>query len=51
MAAGLIQTPLKFTDLLTAMDAEEQNRLIEERQASADVELSFPVSGPASIAM
>jgi hypothetical protein len=31
--AGLIQTPPKFTDLLTAMDAEEQNRLVEKRQA------------------
>jgi hypothetical protein len=33
MAAGLVQTPVKFTDLLTAMDAEEQNRLVEKRQA------------------
>jgi IS1 family transposase len=33
MAAGLIQTPVKFTDLLTAMDADEQNRLVEKRQA------------------
>ena len=27
MAAGLIQTPLKFTDLLTAMDADEENQI------------------------
>ena len=33
MGAGLIQTPLKFTDLLTAMDADEQSRLVEKRQA------------------
>ena len=33
MAAGLIQTPLKFTDLLTAIDADEQHRLVEKRQA------------------
>jgi hypothetical protein len=33
MAAGLIQTPLKFTDLLTAMDADEQNKIAEKRQA------------------
>jgi IS1 family transposase len=33
MAAGLVQSPLKFTDLLTAMDSEEQNRLDEKRQA------------------
>ena len=33
MAAGLVQTPVKFTDLLTAMDADEQNRLVEKRQA------------------
>jgi len=33
MAAGLVPTPMKFTDLLTAMDAEEQNRLDEKRQA------------------
>ena len=26
MAAGLVQTPLKFTDLLTAMDTDEQNQ-------------------------
>ena len=33
MAAGLSQVPVKFTDLLTAMDAEEQNRIVEKRQA------------------
>jgi hypothetical protein len=33
MGAGLVQTPIKFTDLLTAMDTEEQNRLAEKRQA------------------
>jgi hypothetical protein len=33
---GLIQTPLKFTDLLTAMDADEQNQLSEKRQAILD---------------
>lgn len=33
MAAGLIQTPLKFTDLLTAMDADAEHRLAEKRQA------------------
>jgi len=33
MAAGLVQTPVKFTDLLTAMDADEQHRLVEKRQA------------------
>ena len=43
MAAGLIQTPLKFTDLLTAMDADEQNRLTEKRQAIIDAsEASSP---------
>jgi len=43
MAAGLIQTPLKFTDLLTAMDADEQNRLAEKRQAIIDAsEASSP---------
>jgi hypothetical protein len=36
MAADLIQTPLKFTDILTAIDAEEQNRVIERRQALLD---------------
>lgn len=36
MAAGLNQTPLKFTDLLTAMDSEEQNRIEEKRQAVID---------------
>jgi IS1 family transposase len=33
MAAGLTQLPVKFTDLLTAMDAEERNLLVEKRQA------------------
>jgi hypothetical protein len=33
MAAGLAKTPVKFADLLTAMDADEQNRIIEKRQA------------------
>ena len=33
MAAGLIQTPLKFTDLLTAMDADAEHQLAEKRQA------------------
>ena len=33
MAAGLVQTPLKFTDLLTTIDAEEQNQIAEKRQA------------------
>jgi IS1 family transposase len=43
MAAGLVQTPVKFTDLLTAMDAEEQNRLVEKRQALInDSEQSSP---------
>ena len=36
MAAGLVQTPMKFTDLLTAMDTDEQNRLAEKRQAIID---------------
>jgi hypothetical protein len=36
MAAGLIQTLLKFTDLLTAMDADEQYCLVEKRQAVID---------------
>jgi len=36
MAAGLVQTPMKFTDLLTAMDTEEQSRLAEKRQAIID---------------
>jgi IS1 family transposase len=35
MAAGLIQTPLRFTDLLTAMDSEEQNQIVEKRQTIA----------------
>ncbi len=44
MAAGLVQTPMKFTDLLTAMDSEEQNKLTEKRQAVLDAseELSRP---------
>jgi len=29
MAAGLVQTPMKFTELLTAIDNEEQNRIVE----------------------
>ena len=33
MAAGLVQLPMKFTDLLTAMDTEEQNKISEKRQA------------------
>lgn len=33
MAAGLVQVPMKFTDLLAAMDSEEQNRIVEKRQA------------------
>jgi len=33
MAAGLVQAPLKFTDLLAAIDSEEQNRITEKRQA------------------
>jgi IS1 family transposase len=33
MAAGLVQTPMKFTDLLTAMDTEEQNKIADKRQA------------------
>jgi hypothetical protein len=36
MAAGLVQTPMKFTDLLTAMDKEEESRLAEKRQAIID---------------
>jgi len=36
MAAGLVQAPMKFTDLLTAMDTDEQNRLAEKRQAIID---------------
>jgi IS1 family transposase len=43
MAAGLTQTPLKFTDLLTVMDAEAQNQLAEKRQAVIDAsEASSP---------
>jgi IS1 family transposase len=37
IAAGLVLTPMKFTDLLTAMDTEEQCRLAEKRQAIIDV--------------
>jgi IS1 family transposase len=37
MAAGLIQTPLKFTDLLTAMDSDERSQIEEKRQAVIDV--------------
>jgi IS1 family transposase len=46
MAAGLIQTPLKFTDLLTAMDADTEHRLAEKRQAVIDAseKLSPPQS-------
>jgi IS1 family transposase len=46
MAASLIQTPLKFTNLLTAMDAEEQNQITEKRQAIIDAseQLSRPQS-------
>jgi IS1 family transposase len=36
MAAGLVPTPLKFTDILTAIDTEDQNRLAEKRQAIID---------------
>jgi hypothetical protein len=36
MAAGLVQTPMKFTDLLTAMDTEEQNKIAGKRQAVID---------------
>jgi IS1 family transposase len=36
MAAGLVQTPLKFTDLLTVMDSDEQNQIEEKRQAVID---------------
>jgi hypothetical protein len=36
MAAGLVQTPMKFTDLFTAMDTEEQNRIVEKHQAIVD---------------
>jgi hypothetical protein len=46
MAAGLIQTPLKFTDLLTAIDADKQNRLVEKRQAI--IETSEKLSRPQS---
>ena len=46
MAAGLSQVPVKFTDLLTAMDAEEQNRIIEKRQAV--IEESEKLSRPQS---
>jgi len=46
MAAGLTQLPVKFTDLLTAMDAEEQNRIVEKRQAVIEdsEKLSWPQS-------
>jgi IS1 family transposase len=46
MAAGLVQTPMKFTDLLTVMDTEEQNRLAEKRQAiiGASEQSSLPQS-------
>ena len=33
MAAGLSQTPMKMTDLLAVMDAEQRNQLVEKRQA------------------
>ena len=33
MAAGLSQTPMKMTDLLAVMDAEERSQLVEKRQA------------------
>lgn len=33
MAAGLSQTPMKMTDLLGVINAEERNHLIEKRQA------------------
>jgi hypothetical protein len=36
MAAGLNPTPLKFTDLLLAMDTEAEHRLAEKRQAVID---------------
>jgi hypothetical protein len=36
MAAGLVQTPMKFTGLFTAMDTEEQNRIVEKHQAIVD---------------
>ena len=36
IAAELIQSPLKFTDLLTAMYAEEQNQITQKRQAIID---------------
>ncbi len=45
MAAGLIQTPLKFTDLLTAMDADEQHRLVENvRRLSMRSEAIIPAT-------
>jgi IS1 family transposase len=36
MAAGLIQAPLKFTDILAVIDSEEQNRTAEKRQSVID---------------
>jgi len=33
MGAGLAPTPLKFTDLLAAMDSDEQSKIAEKRQA------------------
>src|SRR6202453_3120457 len=36
MAAGLVQTPMKFTDLLTAMDSDEKNQIEEKRQGVID---------------
>ncbi len=44
MAAGLVLTPMKFTDLLTAMDSEEQNQIAEKRQAT--IEASERLSRP-----
>jgi hypothetical protein len=41
---GLIQTPLKFTDLLTAMDADEQNQLSEKAILDGSEDLSPPQS-------
>jgi hypothetical protein len=44
MAADLVQTPMKFTDILTAIDAEEQNKIADKRQAVIDAseQLSRP---------
>jgi IS1 family transposase len=36
MAAGLALTRMSFPDLLTTMDADEQHRLVEKRQAILD---------------